>query len=243
MRPSPPNAAWPSLAAAGLIAMVAPAMLALVVPAPAAAQTPSAEEIIQSLRSGSSTGTRGIRELGPSSAAPASAPASTPAYSGTTAQPAPYAGPATSPGPASSASARVAAGRPAAASPAAVSPVRPSAPRSVNLTVNFPSGSAELAPGATHTLDELGRALTSSTLSGSHFRIEGHTDTVGTPEMNKSLSERRAAKVVEYLVAKWHIDRARVESAGMGQEHLLVPTGPNVPEAGNRRVTVINLGA
>lgn len=113
----------------------------------------------------------------------------------------------------------------------------------INLTVQFASGSADLTPQAVRTLDELGRALSSTALAGYRFRIEGHTDTVGVPETNKALSEARAARVLEYLASKWSVDRAKVQTAGMGQEQPLVPTGPNVPELRNRRVTVINLGA
>ena len=122
-------------------------------------------------------------------------------------------------------------------------PAVASRPPSVDLTVQFATGSSELTPQAVRTLDELGRALSSSALSGFRFRIEGHTDTVGAPELNRSLSEARAERVVAYLSSRWQVDRAKVETAGMGGEQLLVPTGPNVPEPRNRRVTVINLGA
>ena len=122
--------------------------------------------------------------------------------------------------------------------------VRSPAPApSVNLTVEFATGSADLTPAAVHTLDELGRALSSSALAGYRFRIEGHTDTVGTREQNQALSEARAAKVLDYLATKWSVDRGKVQAVGMGQDHLLVPTGQNVAQPRNRRVTVINLGA
>ncbi len=189
----------------------------------AAAQNPSADDIIRSLRpTGPSGTTRGIR-LVPPSETPSSAPAAVPA---------------STPGPGRVPRAHRAAGQaaPRAESATALAP-------SVNLTVQFATGSADLTPAATHTLDELGRALTSSTLSGYRYRIEGHTDTVGTHDSNKILSEQRAAKVLDYLVTKWGVDRAKVETVGMGDEQLLVPTGPNVPQPRNRRVTIINLGA
>ena len=119
---------------------------------------------------------------------------------------------------------------------------QPSAP-TVNLSVQFPTNSAELTPAAVRTLTELGRALSSPSLATFHFRIEGHTDTVGSPEANKSLSERRAATVVDYLVAKFNVDRGRLEAAGMGEDGLLVQTPQQVSEPRNRRVQVINLGA
>src|SRR5690242_14808560 len=77
----------------------------------------------------------------------------------------------------------------------------------ISLTVQFATGSAELTPEATRVLDNLGKALSDQTLASYRFRIEGHTDTVGTRPYNKELSDRRAATVVDYLSANFHVDR------------------------------------
>jgi OmpA-OmpF porin, OOP family len=111
-----------------------------------------------------------------------------------------------------------------------------------NLTVPFASGSATISPSAGRVLDQLGQALTSPKLADFKFRVEGHTDTVGAPETNKTLSEQRAASVTDYLATKFNIDRARLTPVGMGEDGLLVDTGPNVPNSANRRVLVVNLG-
>ncbi len=113
---------------------------------------------------------------------------------------------------------------------------------SVSLSVEFVSGSAELTPAAKSTLDELGRALSSPRLARYRFRIEGHTDTVGNPEENRTLSQRRADAVVDYLAEKYRVDKNRLEPVGMGEEGLLVQTPPQTPQPHNRRVTVTNLG-
>uniref|UniRef100_UPI001F1FD08D OmpA family protein n=1 Tax=Falsiroseomonas oryziterrae TaxID=2911368 RepID=UPI001F1FD08D len=126
---------------------------------------------------------------------------------------------------------------------AAAATPRPAAAPSVNLTVNFASGSAELTPQATRTLDELGRALASAELSAFRFRVEGHTDTVGDAAQNQSLSERRAAAVVQYLTSRHGIAPSRLQAVGMGESAPLVPTGDQVPEPRNRRVQVVNIGA
>jgi outer membrane protein OmpA-like peptidoglycan-associated protein len=132
----------------------------------------------------------------------------------------------------------------ATAKPMAPPPGQPTAAApSVNLTVNFASGSAELTPQAMSTLNELGRALSSSELSGYRFRIEGHTDTVGSPEYNRALSEQRAQAVVSYLTSKFGVQPARLQAVGMGEKGLLVPTPPQTANPSNRRVQVINLGA
>ncbi len=114
---------------------------------------------------------------------------------------------------------------------------------SASLYVQFASGSAELTPKAMATLDELGKALSSSALSSYHFRIEGHTDTVGSKDYNRALSERRAEAVAAYIKQKFGVDDSRMVPVGLGSDHLLVPTGDQTPEVRNRRVQVVNLGA
>lgn len=188
---------------------------------------PSADQIIRSLRpsGGMTGGTRGIRPAAPAlpptqgETAPAAVPAASPA--------ARHAPPA------------AAAASPRAATPAVANGEAPS----VNLNVQFRTNSAELTPAAMQTLDQLGRALSSQALSTYRFRIEGHTDTVGSPEANKALSERRAQAVVEYLASKYNVDRSRLEAVGMGEDGLLVATPAQTPDARNRRVQVVNVGA
>jgi len=188
-----------------------------------AQNSPSAEQIIDSLKpSGNLLNgtTRGIRVTPPSDATATAAPSAGPAAPSAAAP-----------------SVRTAAAKPMPAPPPSVSGP------SVNLTVDFATGSAQLTPQAMATLDELGRALSSNQLSDYRFRIEGHTDTVGSDDYNRALSERRADAVVTYLTTKFGVAPARLEAVGMGEQGLLVPTPPQTPEPRNRRVQVINLGA
>lgn len=202
----------------GLIAsvIVAPLIFAA---APAFAQSnPSADQIINSLKpTGNLTGggTRGIR-LAPPSGEAASPQQIVPTAAGTT---------------------HVAATKPMAA------PAAQAAGPSVNLTVDFPNGSAELTPQAMATLDQLGKALSSSALASYRFRVEGHTDTVGSQTYNQSLSQQRADAVVNYIESKYGVPPVRLQAVGMGEKGLLVHTPPQTPEPRNRRVEVINLGA
>jgi outer membrane protein OmpA-like peptidoglycan-associated protein len=114
---------------------------------------------------------------------------------------------------------------------------------SLSLTVEFATGSAALTVQARQTLDQLGRALASPDLASYRFRIEGHTDTVGRPDANQVLSQRRAETVAAYLEKTHGVTAARLEPVGMGEEGLAVPTPPQTPNAQNRRVKVVNLGA
>jgi outer membrane protein OmpA-like peptidoglycan-associated protein len=113
---------------------------------------------------------------------------------------------------------------------------------SVKLMVDFRTGSADLTPAAEHTLDQLGKALTDSSLQSYRFRVEGHTDTVGTPEANKALATKRAEAVADYLEKKFSIDASRLDPEGLGASQLLVPTPDQTAEPRNRVVRVVNLG-
>jgi OmpA-OmpF porin, OOP family len=196
--------------------VVAPLILGSV---PAFAQSsPSASQIINSLKPSGNLvtgGTRGIRLAAPSSdtSQPAAKPAAATQQQSHVASNKPVATPAATSGPA------------------------------VNLTVNFANGSSDLTPDAIKTLDELGKALSSQELSAYKFRIEGHTDTVGSSAYNKELSERRAEAVVDYIAKKYGVNPDRMQAVGMGEEGLLVATPPQTAEPRNRRVEVINLGA
>ncbi len=210
------------------VASVLAGSVAIWSPSAIAQGSPSADQIIKSLMPSGplGTSTRGIRPAAPAAPAP------------TSMQPAAARAPMEAPAPAAQAAAAVPA-RPVAAAPAPA----PAAAPSVNLTVNFQSGSAELTPDAMRTLDELGAALSSPALSSFRFRIEGHTDTVGSAGLNLSLSQQRAARVAEYLSRKFGVTGARLEAVGRGQQAPLVQTGDQVAEPRNRRVQVINLGA
>jgi OOP family OmpA-OmpF porin len=114
---------------------------------------------------------------------------------------------------------------------------------SLDFNITFASGTAVLTPSAIKVLDTLGKALRSNELASSKFRIEGHTDTVGTPEANRELSARRATAVVDYLEQKYSIGADRLEAVGMGEDSPVVPTGPQVSEQRNRRVHVVNISS
>ncbi|SDB68230.1 OmpA family protein [Belnapia rosea] len=133
-----------------------------------------------------------------------------------------------------------------APSPSATAPARtttaPPGVGAASISLRFATGSAVLTPEAERSLDELGRALASPQLAAYRFRIEGHTDTVGSRESNQALSERRAAAARDYLTSRHRISADRLDVIGLGESQLLVATPDEAAEARNRRVQVINLG-
>jgi len=117
---------------------------------------------------------------------------------------------------------------------------QPSQPPSLKFQINFEFNSDQLTGNAMEVLDRLAQAIQSQELSPFRFRIEGHTDAVGSDDYNQNLSERRAAAVRNYLVQRFGIDTTRIIAIGLGKRHLLNTSNPAGSE--NRRVVVVNTG-
>ena len=69
------------------------------------------------------------------------------------------------------------------------------------------------------------------------FSIEGHTDSDGSNELNQTLSENRAAAVVNFLVENG-IARDRLMSTGFGETKPIASNKTAAGKAQNRRVEV-----
>ena len=104
--------------------------------------------------------------------------------------------------------------------------------------VLFETGKSGLREEAQSSLVEVVDLLQSQ--PDHKIRIEGHTDSTGDAAANLKLSEQRANKVMDSLVALG-VDSARIMAAGMGEDF---PISSNETEEGrsqNRRVDVILL--
>jgi outer membrane protein OmpA-like peptidoglycan-associated protein len=108
----------------------------------------------------------------------------------------------------------------------------------VNLSLNFPTGSAALTPVAAAQARTFGQALLMPQLANMRFRIEGHTDGVGSHASNVVLSRRRAQSVADFLVAMG-VPRSRIEVRGYGPDRPLPGTSRNSPQ--NRRVEAVRV--
>jgi outer membrane protein OmpA-like peptidoglycan-associated protein len=84
----------------------------------------------------------------------------------------------------------------------------------------FGFNEASLSPDAEKTLMALGPMLTGKS-SFYSVRVEGHTDSIGSEEYNKKLSEMRAQAVGNWLVKKGYIARATMK--GLGEARPIAP--------------------
>lgn len=84
-------------------------------------------------------------------------------------------------------------------------------------------------------LNELAKIL--NDYKEAHVKIDGHTDSDGDDAANLDLSQRRAAAVVEYLVAQG-VERDRLVATGYGETKPMVPNTTPANKAKNRRVEV-----
>ncbi|MBP2295592.1 OmpA family protein [Azospirillum rugosum] len=129
---------------------------------------------------------------------------------------------------------------PAVPGPVALPAALPAVGLKAAFRINFDFNSARIRPESRAVLDRVAAVMAEPAAAAARFRIVGHTDAVGTDKANLTLSQRRAAAVVDYLAEIRGIHRDRLESGGMGSREPLIPANPKAAE--NRRVEIVNLG-
>jgi outer membrane protein OmpA-like peptidoglycan-associated protein len=113
------------------------------------------------------------------------------------------------------------------------------AEQAISLQVLFNYNSATLSDQAKVQLDPVGKALASGELKDLKFRIEGHTDAVGSDDYNVDLSRRRAEAVKAFLVEKYALSASAIEIEGVGKSGLADPSNPGSEV--NRRVRIVSV--
>lgn len=94
------------------------------------------------------------------------------------------------------------------------------------LSISFPTGSS--------TLDENSKAIINmgfvdiaKGFSNTRIRVEGNTDNVGSEQLNRTLSQRRAQAVADYLINEQGFDRNRLVVVGNGSSKPAVQGDQN----------------
>lgn len=105
--------------------------------------------------------------------------------------------------------------------------------------INFETGSATLTTDSKYELDNLVTGLTA--YPNLNIEVAGHTDNVGDPAQNMSLSSARAASVLKYLTDRG-ISAGRLKAHGYGDTKPLAPNDSPENRAKNRRTefTILN---
>lgn len=104
-------------------------------------------------------------------------------------------------------------------------------------TVNFRVNSAILSPEAKQKLDAI--ATSAMTLKGYYVEITGFASAEGTAAKNKSLSQRRAQAVIDYMVETHNVPLRRIgQSYGFGELQAVADNTTREGREANRRVEV-----
>jgi outer membrane protein OmpA-like peptidoglycan-associated protein len=106
------------------------------------------------------------------------------------------------------------------------------------IAVHFKNGSARLSPQAKAEIDAVADTV-SENLNGWIVAVEGYTDSTGRTARDRSLSERRAKAVIDYLVTKHGVPPYRVvQPFGFGSSDPVAANNTRLGRALNRRAEI-----
>jgi OOP family OmpA-OmpF porin len=103
-------------------------------------------------------------------------------------------------------------------------------------SVKFGFNKDNLTAKSKDALDQL--AGTISSTKGYIITLEGGTDSVGSPDYNYDLSQRRANSVIQYLASKYNVPAHKIYVIGLGKDKPLETNKTREGRADNRRVDV-----
>jgi len=106
----------------------------------------------------------------------------------------------------------------------------------IALYINFETGKADIKPESQKIINQIVQMMKEN--PDLKISIEGHTDNVGTPQSNQTLSENRAKAVMNTIIAKG-IDKSRLSSKGWGQTKPIADNQTEEARAKNRRVELV----
>jgi len=104
--------------------------------------------------------------------------------------------------------------------------------------VNFEFNSAQLQQNSKRILDMVVKTLQSH--PAMKILVSGHTDSRGSAEYNRQLSQDRAESVKQYLVSQG-IAPSRIETMGMGESKPIAPNDTAEGRERNRRIEIIRI--
>ncbi len=102
---------------------------------------------------------------------------------------------------------------------------------------NFPSGQSEIQSENFALLDKIVTAI--KTFPNPSVVVSGHTDSVGSNNVNLSLSQRRAETVASFLEKVGGIGRTRLTAIGYGESRPVASNETAAGRTSNRRIEVL----
>ena len=108
----------------------------------------------------------------------------------------------------------------------------------IALYINFETGKSDIKSESQKTIEQIVEMLKSN--PALKIRVEGHTDNVGTPASNQTLSENRAKAVMDAIITEG-IDKTRLSSKGWGQTKPIAENKTEDNKAKNRRVEIVKI--
>ena len=105
------------------------------------------------------------------------------------------------------------------------------------LYVQFTTGGSTVAETS---IDEIGRvAQRMIEFPDAQLVLEGHTDSSGSADLNRRLSQQRAEAVKQILTNRFNIDASRIEAVGRGEDTPAFSNDTTEGRAKNRRVEAV----
>ena len=103
---------------------------------------------------------------------------------------------------------------------------------------NFKFGKTELPDEAKSRIDQVVSQLKGQAGKDLYIEIEGHTDNVGSKELNYNLGLERAEAVKKYLYAQHQIPLHKINVISYGEDKPVAPNNTRDGRAMNRRVVI-----
>ena len=103
-------------------------------------------------------------------------------------------------------------------------------------SVKFGFNKDHLTKQAQEALDQLAAQIANT--KGYLIALEGGTDSVGSPDYNYDLSQRRANSVIQYLATKYNVPAHKIYVIGLGKDKPVESNKTSKGRADNRRVDV-----
>jgi peptidoglycan-associated lipoprotein len=102
---------------------------------------------------------------------------------------------------------------------------------------NFKFGKSELPDAAKARIDEVIKQVKADP-KNIFIEVEGHTDNVGTPQVNERIGMERAEAVKRYLYEQHQIPLHKINVISYGEEKPVAPNTTRDGRAQNRRVVM-----